>query len=405
MIECCKIGKNSALEIKGYTSISQLDSVSWDRLLNGQNIYLSTSYLSALEDTLKDSGFRYLMFYDNNDELVGVAYAQIINLSNQKTEPNELYCKLGNGIRDRLLNKMDRKVLVCGNAISTGENGYYHSDKVSSKVFLNHVIKGVQALNKASKEDTSSIFLFKEFWPNSNGLVSNFDQNHFIPFSIDVNMVLPIHASWRKLDDYLSSMKTKFRTKAKSAFKKSAELKVRDLLAQEIVEFKAEIESLYAQVLANADFKFGVLNGNTLAALKENLKEDFNVNGYFLQDKLVGFSTSFMSNNILDANYVGIDYELNHQHAIYQRMLYDFVDQAIKTKSKELRLGRTAEEIKSTLGAEPVNMMLFMKHKNALSNRLISPFIKRIKPSEYKLRTPFKASFYQTIQKANSNNS
>ena len=53
---------------------------------------------------------------------------------------------------------------------------------------------------------------------------------------------------------------------------------------------------------------------------------------------------------------------------------------------------RTAEEIKSSLGAEPVDMKLYAKHKNSVSNKLIKPFLESISPSEFELRKPFKAN-------------
>ncbi|MBK7056554.1 MAG: hypothetical protein IPH52_16205 [Leptospiraceae bacterium] len=46
----------------------------------------------------------------------------------------------------------------------------------------------------------------------------------------------------------------------------------------------------------------------------------------------------------MDANYVGIHYELNQEYAIYQRMRYDYIEPAIKRNCGELRFGRTAKE-------------------------------------------------------------
>jgi hypothetical protein len=74
-------------------------------------------------------------------------------------------------------------------------------------------------------------------------------------------------------------------------------------------------------------------------------------------------------------------------------MLYDFVELAIAKNVTELRLGRTAEEIKSCLGAQPTNMKLYIKLRNTVSNKLIKPIIESISPSEFELRKPFKSDF------------
>ena len=92
-------------------------------------------------------------------------------------------------------------------------------------------------------------------------------------------------------------------------------------------------------------------------------------------------------------------YDLNHKHAIYQRMLYDYVSLAIENKSTELRFGRTAEEIKSTIGAEPVAMSLYIRHKNHITNKILKPIFASIKPSEFELRRPFKALEYAKAEK------
>ena len=71
-------------------------------------------------------------------------------------------------------------------------------------------------------------------------------------------------------------------------------------------------------------------------------------------------------------------------------MLYDFVSLAIIHKKGELRLGRTAETSKSGVGAIPVEMKLFAKHRNLLPSKLLQPLISSIKPNEFELRKPFK---------------
>ena len=117
------------------------------------------------------------------------------------------------------------------------------------------------------------------------------------------------------------------------------------------------------------------------------------ITGYFLDEELIGFSTAMISNKKMDANFVGLDYQYNSEYALYQRMLYDFVDLSITENLKELRLGRTAEEIKSCLGAKPIDMKLFIKHKNTVPNTILKQMIKSVKPSEFVLRKPFKANF------------
>ena len=99
---------------------------------------------------------------------------------------------------------------------------------------------------------------------------------------------------------------------------------------------------------------------------------------------------------------MGLDYDFNKEYSIYQRMLYDFVDLSIKIKAPELRLGRTAELIKSSIGAEPVDMKLYVRHINTISNKLLTTFISSISPKEFELRLPFNKDFHRSLKLSGS---
>jgi hypothetical protein len=79
----------------------------------------------------------------------------------------------------------------------------------------------------------------------------------------------------------------------------------------------------------------------------------------------------------LDAHFIGIDYSKNKTYAIYPRILNDYVRLGISTNSSQINLGRTASEIKSTLGAQPKPLTCYCKHKRYLPNKILKPFIKK----------------------------
>lgn len=388
--------KESRLKLIFHDSASLINEQHWNKINNNQNVYLSIPYLKSLENSLRDDiRFRYVLFYDENNEPVAIAMAQMVRFTDAQSKYNDDLCKVTSHLKTKILKHLDIKVMVCGNVFACGENGFmYDNSRLNDKEAYENLNLALYRLRKAEKiNGQTSIVLLKEFWPESFNKSDHLKENDYREFMIDVNMVLKIHESWNTLDDYLQSMVAKFRTKAKGVFKKSKSIDRRELCAEEINQFSSEIQELYLNVLEKADFKIGQLNSSSFVELKNQLKDNFIFSGYFMGEKLVGFSTGFLYDNYLDANYVGLDYELNYQHAIYQRMLYDFVDLSIKHRVKELRLGRTAEEIKSCLGAEPTNMKLYIKFRNTVSHKLLKPIIESISPSEFELRKPFKAAF------------
>jgi hypothetical protein len=383
------------LKLIFYDSANLINEKHWEAINNNQNIYLSLSYLKALESALKNHiPFRYIQFYNDKDEPVAIAIAQMVKFVDKGSKYNEQLCKLSSHLKTKILNSLDIKVLVCGNVFACGENGFMYNDKINHQEAYDNLNIALYRLRKSEKiNGQTSMVLLKEFWPSNFQFSDHIKQNNYREFMIDVNMILKIHSSWKTIDDYLNSMTAKFRTKAKSVFKKSAILTAKNFSAEDIKTHKDRIEELYLLVLEKSDFSVGALNGDAFLNLKRNLKDEFILKGYFFNDKLVGFSSAFLTKDNIDANYIGLDYEYNFEYAVYQKMLYDFVELAINKNVTELRLGRTAEEIKSCLGAEPTNMKLYIKLRNTVSNKLIKPIIESISPSEFELRKPFKANF------------
>lgn len=374
-----------------YNHTKDIPELDWNLVNPENNIFLSLDYLKTLEHTLSDTiRFRYILFYDE-DMPVGFAAAQLIKFNSAKLKLHEFPCRISDAIKNTLFKNLDVRVLVCGNLFSCGEHGFvYNSDQISSKIAFESLSNALREIRKSENSDKPSFILLKEFWPESFDHSDYIKEHDFREFKIDVNMVLQIHPNWDTFEDYLTSMRTKFRTRAKKVFKKSENLVTKDFSPSDINIFNDEINSLYLSVIEKADFQIGKLNASTFKSLKETLKETFIFKGYFLHEKLVGFTTSFILDNVVDANHIGIDYKYNTNHAIYQKMLYDYVDLAITKKVNELRLGRTAEIIKSCVGAKPVEMKLYVRHGNSISNKLLKPLIELISPSDYEVRNPFK---------------
>ena len=73
-------------------------------------------------------------------------------------------------------------------------------------------------------------------------------------------------------------------------------------------------------------------------------------------------------------------------------MLYNMIAHGIENGAGRLHFGRTAPEIKSTVGAAPSPMYGYVKHFNPLFNFfMVRTFTTRLKPKQYIIRDPFKA--------------
>lgn len=384
--------KDLSLTYTFYNHVIDIPIADWNTVLEDRNIFLTIPYLKILEETLSDEiSFKYLIFYTNTGNPIGVVVTQQIKFNTRDLNLYKFPCKFSGTVKNLVLKNTDIKVLVCGNLFACGENGYYFNSEISKREAFTHLSQALLEIKESKTSDKPAFILLKELWPESNQADEAIKEQDFRDFTIDVNMVMDIKESWKSFDDYLMDLKTKFRSRAKTIFKKSEAVIVKDLSYEEMQTYQKDIDQLYRSVIESATFTVGNLNALTFIRLKEVLKDAFVFKGYFLDQKIIGFSTAFIINSVVEANHVGIDYTYNKSQGIYQKMLYDYIDLAIAKQAKELWLGRTAETIKSTVGAKPVAMKLYVKHRNAVSNMLLKPFIEYISPSEYEIRNPFKA--------------
>jgi len=381
------------LKHKIFHTTSAIPKKDWELLLDDSNIYLSLAYLKVIEETLKDEVSLFFSVSYQKEVPVLITAFQLVTFIDKRDTSKKSFLKLFSDNKSkRQAFKMN--MLVCGNVFADGEHGFIAAKNISDKEIIKELVIISEEIKKQNPTKKKiSVSLFKEFWPTSVSKMDVLLEHRFKDFKIDVNMVLDIHPSWSTFDDYLQSMKAKFRTKANSSYKRSSNLKLHSFSAQDIDTRQKNIDHLFTNVLNKSEYSFGRMNAKVFAELKRNLAANFSFIGVFLEQQLVGFSIAYFHNNVMEAGYVGIDYTYNIDHAIYQRLLYNYVEQAISKKVYQLQLGRTSELIKSALGARPVDMKLYAKHKRPITNLIMGAILNKVSPSDYELRRPFKSGF------------
>lgn len=393
---CETISPATALDMQFYSSIDLINEELWNNVLSTRNIYLSIPYLRALEKGLTAYDFKYIIFLDAG-EPIGICYCQIIKITSAEINTTALVKRMGGMLPESIINSIDLRVLICGNAFASGENGFLFNEEIDTKYALDLVNQAIEEVHLGEKKSGKkiSITMIKEFWPESFEALSYLKEKGCSEINIDVNMVLTLKESWKTFEDYVNGMNSKFRTKLKQVFQKSNSIEIKEFTIESIENQLEIIDELYNTIVDRAHFSFGRLNASTLLEVKRALGDAFYFNGYYLNGKLIGFSTATTFDNVLDGNFIGLDYDYNQEYAVYQRMLYDFVNHAFRKGAKYVKIGRTAEEIKSGVGALPVEMKFYAKHRNKMKNALLKPFLKNLKPNDFELRKPFKAEYYQ----------
>ena len=117
----------------------------------------------------------------------------------------------------------------------------------------------------------------------------------------------------------------------------------------------------------------------------------FRVYAYYLDNQIVGFYTLILNNKSLETYFLGYDSQYQSKHQLYLNMLYDMLQFGIENKLRQVVYARTAMAIKSSVGANPFKMIMYLKHTNWLMNLLLKVIFKLMNPKQnWEERHPFK---------------
>ena len=191
-------------------------------------------------------------------------------------------------------------------------------------------------------------------------------------------------------DAYLSAMRTKARTKVKRILSLSSSLDIVALDQVGIESQAAKLHELYMLVYGRAAFRLGCLMPDDLIQLKRHMRDRFQVWECRLDGALVGFFCGMCDGREVEAFFVGFKPEYNKTHALYQRMLLEFVQWGIREGCSVVHLGRTALDIKASLGAEPTRLVIHQRSASPVWRRLARWAARASAPKQEALKRAWK---------------
>jgi hypothetical protein len=370
-----------------HSSIEHLDNDFLELINPNKSAYFSRDLLYSFEVSNAQVDIRYVCI-SNNNIAQALALVQIIELSVDVILKNIKVSPFFRKILNAFFCNDHIKIMFCGNIFLSGEHGISFSENCNKKNTVLQIGKALDNIAKTTRP-LHAIFI-KDFETSALEYTSDFEHFGFTNIKVEPNMLISLKPEWRTFEDYKAALKSKYRVKANKADSKSKALEVRIFSKKDVELFKNELQNLYQNTIDNANFNAQVLDLNTYIKLKDSYKDNFIVWSYFLDDKIVGFLSALKNKNQLDAHFIGLNYSLNKSHAIYPRILNDYIRLGLEKKVEIINLGRTASEIKSTIGAQPLELSCYIKHKNKFINILIKPFFKKIQIKSFKQHSPFK---------------
>lgn len=382
-----------------FEDISLVPVNDWTKALNNKNVFLSYSYLSVLhKEKTEHFRFRYVIVYNRKDP-IGVVYFQINDFSASlfgeliEKQISELKSKRASVFQKYIEhneNETIMRLVTCGNNFISGEHGFYLD--VNSKKTTFKIVEGViDCVSRAEKlRGKISAILVKDFYAEGFGNKDCWYCTKFVHFNVEPNMIIDLPKGLSNLTDYLATFSKKYRNRAKHILSASASLTKKRLSAQEVSLYKNTMHDLYTQVFNQAKFKLVHLSSSYFEDVIKADTNSFYVDAWFLGDQMVSFACGFCLENEVEAHYIGFDYAHNKEYELYQTILYSFIEQAILMQKTKINLGRTASEIKTTVGAKAHELLCYIKPQNTVSKLILKPFMQFLQPTEWIPRNPFK---------------
>lgn len=376
----------SNLKATFYNSVDAIDTHLWKTLDCCKNTYYTPEFLKAFEAANQDISFTYIIIFRKN-EPVAFANTQLVSISVETITKNIKITKWLKNAANTMFCNNQIKILFVGNVFLSGEYGTFLKKGEDKITTFKAIAKAVRKLSKS--QSMHGIFV-KDFKEDSLYITDELKGFNYATMQVEPNMIISLKPEWTTFQEYKNALKSKYRVKANKADSKSETLIAKLFTDKDISKYKDQLQNLYENTIANANFNAQILNLNTYTNLKAIYRDKFIVKGYFFEDKLVGFLSAMVNQENLDAHFIGLDYSLNKEFAIYPRILNDYVRLGIAHNSKRINLGRTASEIKSTLGAQPENLMCYFRHKRTIPNHFIRPLASNVKIKSFKQHQPFK---------------
>jgi predicted N-acyltransferase len=382
-----------------FDSIESIPELQWNKYVPGTNVLMQHESLKLLQEINSDQmQFRYVLV-KKEDVTIGAMYfqvvmfhaSQLINYFPSFSETNYAMKAL-KAITEKMLSVMNLKMLVSGNVFMTGENGFYFSHEVDKDRRAKILRKTINDILR--QERNIKAVLISDLYEPKTEFDADFKNCGYNEITVESDMSIHLRPEWRTFDDYMNALSSKYRVRAKKVFALCDENHVvqKELNLDEIVQHEDRLHALYHKVMANADFKLAELDKRFFSAQKKSLPDNYRVFAYFKDEQMIGFISLFSFGKRMEVHYTGMDAEICKPIHLYQHMMYDMIKQGIEKRKERLHFGRTAPEIKSTIGATPSAMYGYLKHVNPLFNFFVAkPYTARLKPKEYTFRNPFKA--------------
>ena len=375
----------SPMKAKTFDSILDVPTEHWDTLLENGSYTRSHAFWEVIEQSgLNDFRYRHAIFYESAENPVALTSFYTTSTDIAMFGPTWLQRTLG-GIRKHFPGFLRIHMLECGTPV-TLTSPYVKSDHCSD-------VEVVEALNELlllqAKKERALVIVVRDFEADSGPIQPIFRDLGYHLGEIFPNTFMDV--PWSTPEQYLSSMKSYYRSKLLKHLRINEQNNIRHELRETFHELADELCEQWKVVHYQADeYQREVLTPEFYRGFSEKLGDRSKALLFFRGDELIGHALLLLDGEMLRWLYFGRKEACNDSLYIY--VGHKVIETAILLEARKIELGLTTYSVKKDLGAQMTPTKLALRSPWRIINPLIGliyPLLNRT--PEIKNKNIFKA--------------
>lgn len=365
--------------------VGLLNAADWDAATAGGSVFTSRAYLGALDAAAPANVTpQYAIAYRHGAPVVAVA-AQFVAAAGEDALPAARGCRTSWG---RLIRA---RVLVCGNLLAWGRHGVSFAPGVSHPAAWPAVADALYRMRRAADlSEKTDLVIVKDLSEADAPSLGALETYSYRSFDTEPDMVLALPEKCATFGDYLGLLRSKYRKAAKGVLADTESAGYRADPMDAAALATPRVHELYLDARAGAAIRLFSLHREYLPRMANALGASFRSVALSKNGSPDGFVTVVKDGETAYGYYVGFDRAANEHAPVYLRLLLAVVEQALEMGCRRISFGRTALEPKSRLGARPVPLRCWVRHRVPILNVALRRWLCEVPHEEAPEHSPFK---------------
>lgn len=351
-----------------YDSIDQIKAADWDGLLDEVSLTFSHAFWRVIEQSaLNDFDYRYVVFFDTDDQPVGLTTFYFVTTDIAIFAPLWLRTIL---IKARRFyrNFLKLKMIECGTPIILNSPPFV----VHPDFELDDLIEPLhQVLKQEARKNWVLLLVLRDFETPDQWLFEPLKACGYHEVMGLPNTYLDIR--WPSIEAYRADLKSYYRSKVNNHLRKNAELDVHFDLLDDFAHLADDLCAQWMNVHERAhEFQREVLTSTFYRELSRQLHPHAKILRFFKGEHWVGHALLLHDRDEVRWLYFGRAEPVND--SLYLYVVQAVIQTTIELGAKRLEMGLTTYPIKQDAGArlEPIRFAI------RSPNNLINPIVGRV---------------------------